>query len=70
NYTIVRPGPLNDEPGTGLIDVATELKRRGSVPREDVAAVLLHVLDAPHTHGKQFELLSGDTPLQQALAAL
>ncbi|MEP7186396.1 MAG: SDR family oxidoreductase [Rhodanobacter sp.] len=70
NYTIVRPGSLNDASGTRRIDVAPELKRRGSVPRDDVAAVLLQVLDAPHTHGKQFELLSGDTPLQQALATL
>jgi uncharacterized protein YbjT (DUF2867 family) len=70
NYTIVRPGSLTDEDGTGRINVATELKRRGSVSRDDVAAVILQVLDAPNTHGKQFELLSGDTPVQQAIATL
>ncbi len=70
DYTIVRPGSLTDEDGTRRIDVATELKRRGNVSRDDVAAVLLQVLDAPNTHGRQFELLSGDTPLQDAIAAL
>lgn len=70
DYTIVRPGSLTDEDGTRRIDAASELKRRGSVPRDDVAAVLLQVLDAPNTYGKQFELLSGDTPVQKAIATL
>ncbi|TAL86848.1 MAG: SDR family oxidoreductase [Rhodanobacter sp.] len=70
DYTIVRPGSLTDDNGTGRISAATELERSGKVPRDDVAAVLLQVLDAPNTKGKQFELLAGDTPLQQAVAAL
>lgn len=70
DYTIVRPGSLTDEHGTRRISVATELKRSGKVPRDDVAAVLLQLLDAPNTKGKQFELLAGDTPLQQAIATL
>ena len=42
--TIVRPGLLTDEPGTGLVTIA-DSTGRGSIPREDVAAVLVAVLD-------------------------
>lgn len=69
-YTIVRPGGLTDENGTGKIDAAMHLGRRGSIPRDDVAAMLLEVLDAPNTHGKSFELLAGDTSIREAVAAI
>ena len=36
---------------------------RGDIPREDVAAVLLAVLDTPGTAGQTFEVISGDTPI-------
>lgn len=65
--TIVRPGGLTDEPGTGRVRIA-ESTGRGSVPREDVARVLLAALDAPQTAGRTFELISGDTPIADALS--
>ncbi|MGV0716102.1 SDR family oxidoreductase [Mycolicibacterium sp. XJ662] len=64
--TIVRPGLLTDDPGTGTVTVA-EKTGRDSVPREDVAAVLLAVLDTPGTAGQTFELISGDTPIREAV---
>jgi uncharacterized protein YbjT (DUF2867 family) len=69
DYTIVRPGGLTDEPGTGLVTVATDLER-GSIPREDVAAVLYAVLETPSSIGKTFELISGDTPVEEAVRSL
>ena len=42
---------------------------RGSIPREDVAAVLLAVLDAPDTGGQTFEVITGGAPISDALAA-
>ena len=70
-YTIVRPGGLTDDPGTGRIAVASpSLGRRGSVPRADVAATLLAVLDTPETTGLTFEVLEGDEPIAAAVAAL
>ncbi|HEX6584434.1 MAG TPA: SDR family oxidoreductase [Thermoleophilaceae bacterium] len=69
SYTIVRPGGLTDDPGTGLVKVATDLGR-GEIPREDVAATLLAVLETPGTIGKSFELVSGDTPIEEAVRAL
>jgi uncharacterized protein YbjT (DUF2867 family) len=69
SYTIVRPGGLTDDPGTGLVKVGTDLER-GEIPREDVAATLLAVLETPSTIGETFELVSGDTPIEEAIRAL
>ena len=69
SYTIVRPGGLTDDPGTGLVRVGTDLER-GVVPREDVAATLLAVLETPGAVGKTFELVSGDTPIEDAVRGL
>jgi uncharacterized protein YbjT (DUF2867 family) len=69
-YTICRPGGLTDEPGTGMVAIDEQLGRRGSVPRDDVALTLLACLGRENTIGKAFELLSGPTPIDQALAGL
>jgi uncharacterized protein YbjT (DUF2867 family) len=64
--TIVRPGHLTNDSGTGRVTVAIHTDR-GDIPREDVAAVLLAVLDTPSTAGQTFELISGETPIAEAL---
>jgi uncharacterized protein YbjT (DUF2867 family) len=70
DYTIVRPGRLTDDPGTGLIEAADELERSGEIPRDDVAATLAACLDADNTIGKSFDLLGGETSVAEAVAAL
>lgn len=70
DFTIVRPGSLNDDPGTGLVDVSTDLGRRGPIPREDVAATLLAVLQEPGTIRKTFEVFAGSTRVAEAVRAL
>jgi uncharacterized protein YbjT (DUF2867 family) len=70
DWTIVRPGMLTDDSGTGMVDAAPSLGRRGSVTRDDVAAVLAACLDEPRTVRATFELLQGSTPIAEALAAL
>lgn len=69
DYTIVRPGGLTDDPGTGLVTIAEHLDR-GQIPRADVAAVFVACLDEPGTIGKSFDVISGDTPIADAVAAL
>jgi len=64
--TIVRPGHLTDDPGIGRVLIA-DSTGRGNIPREDVAAVLLAVLDTPGTAGQTFEVISGDTPIADAV---
>jgi uncharacterized protein YbjT (DUF2867 family) len=67
--TVVRPGGLTNDPGTGRVRLGEQLPR-GQVARDDVAAVLVAVLDAPATIGRTFDLIGGDTPIDQAVAAL
>jgi uncharacterized protein YbjT (DUF2867 family) len=70
DWTIVRPGRLTDEPGTGLVSVSSDMSLRGEIPREDVARVLAAALGDPGTIGKTFVLVSGDTAVDEAVAAL
>jgi uncharacterized protein YbjT (DUF2867 family) len=60
DWTIVRPGRLTDAPGSGEVDLAPRLGRYGEVPREDVASVLLAMLEADNTVRGTYELLGGD----------
>ncbi len=58
-YTIVRPGSLTDEVGTGLVEIGFGLES-GEIPRDDVAATLFFTLDAVNTYGQAFDVVSGD----------
>jgi uncharacterized protein YbjT (DUF2867 family) len=70
DWTIVRPGRLTNEPGTGAVDLAPALNRRGEIPRDDVALVLFHALAADNTIRATFELLSGPVPADVAVRAV
>ena len=70
DWTIVRPGSLANDPGTGRVDVSTALGRRGPVPRDDVALVLLETLQAPDTIGLTFEVFAGNVPAREAVRKL
>ena len=67
--TIVRPGRLTDDPAAGKVAAGTGTGY-GSIPRADVAAVLVAVLDAPQTAGLTFDVISGDTGITEAVAGL
>ena len=69
NTTIVRPGGLTDDPATDRVRIA-ESTGRGTIPRADVAGMLLALLDAPATGGVTFELISGDMSIAEAIAVL
>lgn len=68
DWTIVHPGRLTDDPGTGRVRAGR--LERGEVTRADVAAVLAAALHDDRTVGKDFDLLGGDLPIEDALAAL
>ncbi len=70
DYTIIRPGRLTNEPGTGRVDAGESLGRRGEIPREDVARAIVVALEIQSTVGKTFELLSGENPIERALKSL
>ena len=67
NYTIIRPGSLTDEQGTGRIEADEFLGRRGEITRADVAETLAAALQEENTYRKTFEILAGDTPIREAL---
>lgn len=68
DWTILRPGRLTNDAGTGLVTLAESVER-GSVSRDDVAAVLVALLDRPDTGGLTLELVEGELPIDAALEA-
>jgi uncharacterized protein YbjT (DUF2867 family) len=69
DYTILRPGRLTDDPGTGMVQIA-ETVEYAQVTREDVAAVIAECLTADNTIGKAFDLVNDGTPIPDAVRAI
>ncbi|GKQ35704.1 SDR family oxidoreductase [Streptomyces sp. A012304] len=69
DWTVLRPGSLTDDAGTGLVRLEARTGR-GAVPRDDVAAVLAELLDTPATAGLTLELIGGSTPVSVAVKAV
>jgi uncharacterized protein YbjT (DUF2867 family) len=68
-YIIVKPGRLTDDKGRGLVEVHENLSG-GEIPREDVAKVLVEVLETPELANIEFDLVTGDTPIEKAVKEL
>jgi uncharacterized protein YbjT (DUF2867 family) len=67
--TVVRPGSLTDDAGTGRVRLGENLPH-GQVTRDDVAAVLVAVLDSPSSIGRTVDLIGGDTPVAETVAGI
>jgi nucleoside-diphosphate-sugar epimerase len=72
-WTIVRPGGLLDDAGTGRVRLhpagPDQPEERGTVPRADVAAVLAALIEAGAAEHRVLHLVSGDAPVAAAVAA-
>lgn len=66
DYTIVKPGRLTDEPGTGNVSIGKNLER-GEIPREDVAGVLAEVFESTESIGMEFDLVKGENAIDKNL---
>lgn len=66
NYTILRPGGLLNEPGTGKIKAADYVVR-DTIPREDVAQTAIAALNEEKTYHRAFDLVTGETEIKEAL---
>lgn len=66
DWTVLRPGRLTDEPGTGEVHLGDTVPG-GEVSRDDVAAVIVGLLDEPKTAGRTLELTGGHTTIDEAL---
>ncbi|WP_327651777.1 NAD(P)H-binding protein [Micromonospora aurantiaca] len=69
DVTVLRPGRLTDDEPAGRITLARHVEA-GAISRADVARVLLALLYAPATAGHTLELVGGDTPIADAIAAV
>ena len=69
DWTILRPGALTDQPGTGRVLLAPPPVERADVTRDDTAAVVVALLDTPTTAGRILELREGDTDILDAVRA-
>ncbi len=65
-WTVVRPGGLTDDPGTGRVRLSAD-PYRGRVPRDDVAAVLARLLPDERAAGLVLYLNGGDVPIDEAV---
>ncbi|KAH9841216.1 hypothetical protein Tdes44962_MAKER10544 [Teratosphaeria destructans] len=68
-YTIVRPGGLSEEPGTGRV-AAGRVHLGRMVPREDVAGVVVECLRCPGTVGRVFDVVGGEVGIREAVEAV
>lgn len=69
DWTILRPGSLTNEPGTGTVRLADKTGH-GNISRDDVALVLAGLCTTPASIGRTLELVAGDTPVREALQHL
>jgi uncharacterized protein YbjT (DUF2867 family) len=70
DWTVVRPGGLTNDEGTGQVTLTHDMTVRGPIPRDDVAAVLAACLGDDSTIEKVFVAVSGETSIEDALAEL
>jgi uncharacterized protein YbjT (DUF2867 family) len=70
DWTILRPGGLTDAPPAGTVRLAAPPIPAGAVPRADVAAVIVALLDEPATRHQTLELTGGDAPVAAAIRTI
>jgi nucleoside-diphosphate-sugar epimerase len=68
DVAVIRPGLLTDDPGTGGVTLGRGIER-GEIPRDDVAALLAEILRT-RTFDVVVDVVSGPTPIPEAVAAL
>ncbi|MEL4307192.1 SDR family oxidoreductase [Joostella sp. CR20] len=70
NYAIVRPGSLNNNVGTGRIELKEKLNKRGEISRADVGQTLVKVLHDDVANSSLFEIIEGDVLIGDAIDKL
>jgi uncharacterized protein YbjT (DUF2867 family) len=69
DYTIIHPGALTNDKGTGQVKAAYEVDR-AEIPREDVASVIVASLENETTIGKEFQIVTGTKPIKEAINSI
>lgn len=68
-WVILRPGTLTDDAGTGRVHADLAIPY-GEIPREDVAATLVGIIENPAIKYQIIELTKGDEQIDAALQRL
>lgn len=66
-YTMVRPGGLNNEAGAEVVD-AGQVHLGQMITREDVARVVVASINDPKTIGLAFDVVGGQEPIVDAVS--
>ncbi len=69
DHTIIHPGLLTNDEATGKVDAA-ETVERNEVPRGDIAGVIFACLENEATIDKEFQVVSGETKIKEAMQSL
>lgn len=69
DWVILRPGTLKDAAGTGRVTAGPAIAY-GDIPRADVAAALVALVEHPKLRHTIIELTDGDQPVDEAIAQL
>ncbi|HVW41617.1 MAG TPA: NAD(P)H-binding protein [Amycolatopsis sp.] len=69
DWTILRPGRLTDEPGTGEVHLAESVDY-GEIPRDDVASVIMALFEEARSYRRTLELIAGNTPIDEAITRI
>ncbi|TVT27056.1 SDR family oxidoreductase [Salinicoccus cyprini] len=67
DYTILRPGMLTNDAGTGKVKLFEGGTEVAEVPREDVANVLVHIVETDKAENRTFYVHEGDTPVEDTI---
>lgn len=65
-WTILRPGGLTDDAGIGMVTLDDSVEQ-GTISREDVATLIVAVIDEPRSAGRTWEAISGSVPIEAAV---
>lgn len=69
DYTIIHPGILTNDEAVGKVEAAKTVER-GEIPREDVARVIFACLENDTTIGKEFQVVTGEKLVNDAINSL
>ncbi|MAO66282.1 MAG: NAD-dependent dehydratase [Balneola sp.] len=72
DYTILMPGRLTNEEGTGKVELSGHIEKLEGrdITRDDVASVIVQLLEAENTVAKSLDLLQGETPIDEAVSQI
>lgn len=68
DWTILRPGELLNEPGSGNVSTERPARAQQKIPREDVASVIAACFSSDNAVGNTYELFSGEHNINELFA--